>query len=243
MRSEPIAQNSSVIKVLKLGDSVVSGGTLTDQDSISSYILERKLNSDFKDSIQVLNISAGSWGPDNIYAYLNKHGSFGAKAAVLVLSSHDLYDTMTHEPIVGYNVSYPGKRPLTAIGEVIGRYLLPRLGLLVKNESNLQINAQSTVENPGIKNLIEYFRKNNIYLVVYLFPTLEEVKAGEYNMMGKRIKSLLEDEEVPLIEGLNVADPYSYRDNHHPNERGQRIMANAIEPTLKKYIKSDVLNR
>lgn len=37
----------------------------------------------------MLNISAGSWGPDNCAAYLKHYGLFGAKAMSLLVSSHD----------------------------------------------------------------------------------------------------------------------------------------------------------
>ena len=126
MRSLPLADNDS-IRILKIGDSVVNGGSLTDQDSLASTILENDLSEEFKCKVRVLNISAGSWGPDNAFAYVKKYGIFKAKLMILVFSSHDLYDVMQHEAILGLDPAMPVKKPPFAIAEVVERYLLPRM--------------------------------------------------------------------------------------------------------------------
>ena len=105
MRSLPIDADDRCI-VLGFGDSVLNGGTLTDQDSIATTIVEKQLQRT-NESIRFLNISAGSWGPDNCAAYLNKFGSFNAKMIILFVSSHDAYDNMTFEKTVGVHKSYP----------------------------------------------------------------------------------------------------------------------------------------
>ena len=86
--------DSTKVRVLGLGDSVLFGGTMTDQEDLASSIFSEETG------IQMLNISAGSWGPDNCAAYLREKGVFGAKAVVLVCSSHDAYDRMSHVPVV-----------------------------------------------------------------------------------------------------------------------------------------------
>ena len=59
--------------VLGLGDSVIFGGVLTDQDSLATSLFSAETG------MQMLNISAGSWGPDNCAAYLKEKGLFEAK--------------------------------------------------------------------------------------------------------------------------------------------------------------------
>ena len=67
-------------KWLGCGDSVINGGSQTDQKDIASTLFEEKTG------VQMLNISAGSWGPDNCAAYLNEKGTFDAEGIILVVS-------------------------------------------------------------------------------------------------------------------------------------------------------------
>ena len=117
--------------VLGLGDSVLFGGVMTDQDSTSSYVFNSLCP-----EWQMLNISAGSWGPDNCAAYLKHYGLFGAKAMFLLVSSHDAYDNMNFEPVVGVHPSYPDMQYWCAWAEFINRYVWPRtIGKLFASKS------------------------------------------------------------------------------------------------------------
>ena len=66
----------------------------------------------------MLNILAGSWGPDNLAAYLDENGFSDAEAMVVVLSSHDAHDVMDFEPVVDENSSYPSQQYKFAWGEL-----------------------------------------------------------------------------------------------------------------------------
>ena len=92
MRSAELERRS--IKILGFGDSVLNGGVMTDQDSLATTLLSDTLSKIQNRKIQFLNISSGSWGPDNCYAFLTKHGSYQAKQLFLFVSSHDAYDNM-----------------------------------------------------------------------------------------------------------------------------------------------------
>jgi hypothetical protein len=121
MRSEEVSPTDSVV-VLLIGDSVVNGGSLTDQDSLASTYLEKRLSATLNKRVRVLNIAAGSWGPDNVAAYLKKYGLFQAKLICLVTSSHDAHDIMGHEMVVGVDPNMPDKQYKSAILEVWDRY-------------------------------------------------------------------------------------------------------------------------
>ena len=129
MRSLPIGTNDGCT-VLGFGDSVLNGGTLTDQDSIATTIVEKQLRRT-NANLRFLNISAGSWGPDNCAAYLKKFGSFDAKMIVLFVSSHDAHDNMTFEKTVGVHKSYPNEQYPLALLELLDRYVRPRLMKLI----------------------------------------------------------------------------------------------------------------
>lgn len=121
MRNEEILPTDS-LNILLIGDSVVNGGSLTDQDSIASTLLEKRFLKDFNIRVRVLNISAGSWGPDNIAAYLKKYGLFKAKLICLVTSSHDVYDIMSPYSPVGIDPGWPDKQYKVALYELWDRY-------------------------------------------------------------------------------------------------------------------------
>ncbi|RYG41984.1 MAG: hypothetical protein EOO01_23975, partial [Chitinophagaceae bacterium] len=68
MRSDE--PDTSAYIILGFGDSVINGSVMVDQDSVATSLLSKTLSNAFRRKFQVLNISAGSWGPDNDYAYL-----------------------------------------------------------------------------------------------------------------------------------------------------------------------------
>ena len=121
MRSEPISASDTTV-ILLIGDSVINGGNPTDHNELASTILEKKLTEKLKRKIRVLNISAGSWGPDNAFAFLKKKGTFNADLICLVASSHDAYDNMSFNKIVGIFPNYPNKQYKIAMYEFYDRY-------------------------------------------------------------------------------------------------------------------------
>lgn len=143
--------------ILGLGDSVIFGGVQTDQDSLATTIFTKETG------IQMLNISAGSWGPDNCAAYLREKGLFHAKAMFLLVSSHDAHDNMTFEPVVGIHPSYPKENYKLAYWELLERYILPRIfkKKSKKLDPDQQVNANTGIDikkdgkifNPGFQQL------------------------------------------------------------------------------------------
>lgn len=64
MRSDKV--NPHKKHILGLVDSVIYGGVQTDQDSLATSLFSAETG------MQMLNISAGSWGPDNCATYLKE---------------------------------------------------------------------------------------------------------------------------------------------------------------------------
>lgn len=236
--------------VLGLGDSVIFGGTMLDQDSIATTLFSKETG------MQMLNISSGSWGPDNCAAYLKEKGTFGAKAMVLVCSSHDAFDVMSHIPVVGIYPNYPDKQYKLAIWEVIDRYLMPRIqGWLghsqlidpdaqvvekVKNEERRVMNsnalrdegvAQKSLNfDPGFDLLLQISKEKNIPFFIYLHPEMGEVESKEYKEGGKLIIEWAKANDVKLVNGLDEGVTTSmFRDVIHLNENGQRNLANSLK--------------
>ncbi|MGZ3865335.1 MAG: hypothetical protein ACXVC6_09165 [Bacteroidia bacterium] len=241
MRSDSVRDRS--FKILGFGDSVINGGTLTDQDSLATTKLSRSLSSLMDDDVQVLNISAGSWGPDNCASYLNKYGDFNAKMILLVVSSHDAYDNMTFEKIVGVNPSFPDKQYKSAVWELIHRYLLPKI-FKQDNSVELGINKQTSGSrfNLGFQKIYDHAQMRGIPMVIYLHPDKKEVAAKKYNEQGQEIIKFAKSNQIYLEKELDLGITESdFRDDIHLNDAGQRKMFNNLHEQIKEMVEGGVL--
>lgn len=234
MRSEQV--DSTAETILGFGDSVINGGTLTDQDSLATELLSDTLSVIKGKRVQVLNISAGSWGPDNCAAYLAKHGDFQAKAAFLVVSSHDAFDNMDFKKTVGVNINYPDRQYKLALEELVVRYLIPRLAPQNDIQADLGINKGGDGFNTGFAYLTNYFQSRNIPFFICLHPEAIELENGSYNSQGQLIIDFCERNNVPLIQTIKVLNSTDFRDNNHLNEAGQKKLYNVLLDQLKSYL-------
>ena len=229
--------------VLGLGDSVIFGGTMLDQDSIATTLFSKETG------MQMLNISSGSWGPDNCAAYLKEKGTFGAKAMVLVCSSHDAFDVMSHIPVVGIYPNYPDKQYKLAIWEVIDRYLMPRIKVYFRGKQLLDPDAQVVEKvksdegvakkalnfDPGFDQLLQISEEKHIPFFIYLHPEVGEIMSRKYKEGGLMIMEWAKTHHIKLIDGLNEGVAVDmYRDVIHLNEKGQRNLANSLKKMINR---------
>lgn len=229
--------------VLGLGDSVIFGGTMLDQDSVATTLFSKETG------MQMLNISSGSWGPDNCAAYLKEKGTFGAKAMVLVCSSHDAFDIMSHVPVVGIYPNYPDKQYKLAIWEVIDRYLMPRIKVYFRGKQLLDPDAQVVEKvksdegvankalnfDPGFDQLLQISEGKQIPFFIYLHPEVGEVMSRKYKEGGLMIMEWAKTHHIKLIDGLNEGVTIDmYRDVIHLNEKGQRNLANSLKKMINR---------
>jgi lysophospholipase L1-like esterase len=238
MRSMPLKSDDSCI-VLGFGDSVINGGTLTDQDSLATSIVESQLRLK-NGGVRFLNISAGSWGPDNCAGYLKEYGDFNAKMIILMVSSHDAYDNMTFERIAGQHEAYPVKQYRLALTEVILKYIVPRARKVLLNEAradDLMINKNGVGFNKGFEAFKDFVQKSKVPLLVCLHAEKEEVRNKEFNSQGKEILEYCKSNGINLISGLEIGEELKhFRDNIHLNERGQKLWAEVLRKEIEGTI-------
>lgn len=212
--------------VLGLGDSVINGGSQTDNDSLATSIVS------VSTEYQMLNISAGSWGPDNCAAYLKEYGLFDAKAIFVVLSSHDASDLMDFTPTVGVHKSYPKENYLLATFEVFDRYIIPRIfktkETLNPDEKVLKGIDKGSDWNRGWDVLKDIAWSVEIPMILILHAEQSELKAGDYNEKGQMIQRWASENQIKLIKDITVLKEENYRDNIHVNESGQRVLADLM---------------
>lgn len=253
MRSESLNPSDTTV-ILLVGDSVINGGNPTDHDDLASTILEKQFTEYYKQPVRVLNVSAGSWGPDNAFAFLKKKGFFDADMICLVTSSHDAYDNMSHHKVVGDNPNYPDKQYKMALYEFWHRYIYTLfvyhyvevplkefLGPATQKAPNDVIHKFGTTFNAGFQHLADTTKAMGIPFLMYLHPELPEIAQNRYDTQGEEILAFAHKNHIPVIEELKLHPSKDlFRspefDTIHYNAKGQAFMAKHLYPILKQYL-------
>lgn len=233
MRSKPIDSNKDTTVVLLIGDSVINGGASTDHEKLASSILEKRVSEHFKKHIRVLNISCGSWGPDNAAAYIEKHGTFDADLMILVVNSQDAVDHMTFKKKVGKK-KYPDKQPFLAWTRIV-QLLSNKIKVTTsKREST------NSIKNDSLNTGFEYFKDlsigNNVPLLVYLHPTKYEIKKTKSLNNKLAITNFCKKNTIPLFDAIQLgASEHHLRDHIHMNDQGQEFLAVSLLAAITEY--------
>lgn len=245
MRTKPFAVSKAdgELRIMVFGDSVLNGGGLTDHAALATTLLQERINI-VKQRAVVGNISAGSWGPGNWLAYAKEYGFFGADIVVLVISSHDYVDTPTFEAL--NENTHPTKEPASALVEAITRYL-PRY--LPQFNASGAVNESDRFEEKNgeelalkglndLKDFLELAKSNSTNVVVLQHWEKSEIEKGFPKIGYQRILEVCKSASVPCIS----LEPYfsqsiksgdnPYRDNIHPNQNGQKLIADALFHSL-----------
>ena len=234
-RNGPV-QEGECVAVTFVGDSVINGGAPTDQGALATTLLDSLAGP----RARVLNVSAGSWGPDNAAAFLRAHGDGDPRRIIAVFSSHDARDEMTFAPYVGEDPGAPGARPVSALGEAFARYVVPpilrvvlrvstRLGIVGGSPSSGPPEDADRL-NPGWLALVEHARRHDVDLMVYLHAEASEAAAGAFDDEGQELLAALDSLGVPVLSDLDRIRPSEYRDYIHINAEGQARMAERLAP-------------
>lgn len=249
MRSDdfPKTKNSaSELRVLVLGDSVVNGGSLTDQSQLATQLLQSRLSADLKRPVVVGNVSAGSWGPANMLAYVRRFGLFGADVVAIVLSSHDDADHPTFDPMVGHKPSFPEHSPILALQELFTKYL-PRY-LRLPHWTDPPSQEPETVDRhtiaqatAALRQLIGLVQDSGARVLIVQHLEMSELQ-GHEKQGHQTIANIAAQMGAPTIqlgpafaqalrEGRNP-----YRDNIHPNAHGQRVITRVLLDAIKAAV-------
>ncbi len=235
MRSDdfpPRKATADEVRILVLGDSVVNGGALTDQDDLATGILQRRLQEEYGLSAAVGNISAGSWGPGNLLAYVKRFGWFDADLAFIVVSSHDLGDVPLFPDDLG--PEFPDAPPVVALEEVVLRYL-PRYlpGLPSIRHAAGPSHARPEDRALGSRYLSELLTEAKMAVprvMLLLHPTPAEIQEG-LSPDGRQIMKIASDLDVPSLSVATRMDGGTsvyHRDDIHISATGQRLYAEIL---------------
>ena len=244
LRSEPL--QSGAERVLCVGDSVTNGGARTDQLQTYPYKLEMRLN-ETRRHIQVLNASAGGWALDNEDAFINARGLFGAKFVVFQIGIADLEQPTATLADVADDPNFPTKEPPLAIAELISRYAMPKLRNVLQKPPTAPRTHPVALEHclSTVHHMIETARSQGAVPFVLVTPNREElISECSYSWKRKHLLLLCKALSVRYADTLmlfraakNQEQPM-FRDNIHPNERGNEVLAAAAAEMISADLSS-----
>jgi hypothetical protein len=237
MRSPEIAiapKGPSELRILVIGDSIVNGGSLTDDDALATSILARQLGQVVPTT--VCNVSAGSWSPGNWLAYIRERGTFGAAYAVIILNDGDATDSPTFAPL---GPEHPTEKPTFATWEVLVTYL-PRYVPFLRRSPSI---AAGQVEPPPrpldeLAAGVELLRNAGVEVSAVLVPSETEVSSGLRDGL-RRIQSRLGAAGVPSVDASDsIRDAIArgqqpFRDGVHLTEIGQVVLSGCCREALR----------
>ncbi len=233
--SEP---NSKKFQILKFGDSVLNGGSKLSDEETASQLISDSLNM-LGIRNNVLNISAGSWGVENAFRFMQDK-NLRADIIVLVFSSHDFSDNMHFKNVVGQHPNWPNEAPLCAIDDLWSKWLKYKLGAAIGmefEELKYLKGVVDTSRSPGWQLFKASCAQNDIPLLVYLHPERSELNAKSWSVSGEKLVAWLDSNKVSYVSGLQQGyAPGSYEDNIHLNAIGHRSIATNIFPSLLEII-------
>jgi len=238
MRSDdlPAQRAAGALRLLFVGDSVTYGSTRVDQRDIFTEVLHRDLPAIVHRPVEVLNASAGAWAPDNELAYLRSRGIFQSDLVLLVLNDGDLSQPRSTIAQVGDEL--PQRRPATAIGELLQRYIRPRiLHLAGKQDSGDSADANaSEVVRENIADLDamdQLVTAQGARMLLVFIPFRKGMPSA-----GMASQAMLTQWcgahgvgmfDLTAAESPYTAEQISLDHGIHLNAMGHRIVAEAIE--------------
>jgi hypothetical protein len=235
----PQKSSPAELRIMVYGDSVINGGNLTDQSHLATSLVQQALARDLHRPVIVGNISAGSWGPPNQLAYLRQFGVLDADIVVLVLSSSDYDDAPTFEPL--NPLTHPTEPPISALWEGVVRYLPRYFGARSINEAG-QVPDPAQRPNKrdieislaAIHDFLLEVRREGARPLVLQHWTETEVHNQQPIAGYAEIRSVVTDNNTPIgedgprLRARQAAGRNPFRDDIHPNEEGQRVLADLL---------------
>jgi hypothetical protein len=264
MRSPAVAATPPALRVLLLGDSVANGGWWTDQGDTISAIVARRLGSVAglggrgeeergkipptpNPNVEVLNASANSWGPRNELAYLQRFGTFEARAVVLLINTDDLFATAPTSLPVGRDRNYPDRKPPSALAEVFSRYVLPSEPVPAELKAVQAEGGDRVGRNlEAIRQIQEIAIDKNSHFMLMMTPLLREIGnpgPRDYELQARRrLAEFTQKQGITYIDFMPLFNSEKqpetlYRDHIHLSPTGNHFVSEALSAALAQLLR------
>lgn len=215
-------------RIMVLGDSVVNGGSLTDQESLATELLPAMARDlDGESTITVCNVSAGSWGPGNLLAFVRRFGTFESTDAVIVLNTEDARDVPTFAEL---GPEQPTERPWLALHELVRNY---GSRLIRRSSPAPEDPGASALAASSLGELLDFLAGRGVRCRLLFHPTRQQLDGG----MDGGAPALATEAAARGVPRCSTRDRLlearagglePYRDDIHPTHAGQAAVARAI---------------
>ncbi len=244
MRSDdfpPTKTDEDETRVLVLGDSVLFGGSQTNQFDLPTEVARRALSAETEGPVVVGNAAVGSWGPPNQLAYLEEHGPLDADVVVLVLSSHDARDSPDFIPVGRWPVERPSRKPLLALTEAWARMVAPRFDGWIGAGDDRPAGVPEQAWDPevamaALDEIALWCADRDLPLSVVLFQNRAELNGHDdpgFAMLKawhteQRAAGRVVGPPFETAEAFRALHGSGFRDDWHPDVEGSHIIGEQI---------------
>lgn len=223
----PPTRPPGVRRILLFGDSVIYGNHFLDQAQTVPARLESALDAKGGCRTRVVPIAASSWGPVNQAAYLARHGTFGADAALIVVSGHDLTDIPSFG---GRVVPYRLKASRTALGDGVRAVLERKAPWMAPPAHAMPPGDRAAASLDALDAMLSRMRAAGMRVGLVYHPTLPEWAAG-LSPAASPFRAWAQARGVgfhDLRATMTAPAAGAYRDDIHPAPEGAQQMAAAL---------------
>jgi hypothetical protein len=247
MRSPAIQPRrpADTFRLLCIGDSVTYGTTFVPQDQIFTSLLAKSLPAVQHQNVEVLNASAGGWAPANELGFLKSRGTMDANLVLFIWNTGDL-----NQPFNAFRAieDLPTENPMTALGEVWSRYVVPRLfraaapapaATASEAEDDLQLaanleclsQARAIADQAGAR-----------LRLLYCASPVPGWYSAQYTRLYQRLVQWTTEQHVPLLDlssafPLAAADSLTF-DGVHLRPAGHKVVADEISSKWRSLTQS-----
>lgn len=251
MRSAEFASRKTdprELRVLVIGDSIVTGGGRIDQGELATERLRASLAEELGRPVVVGNVACGSWGPPNQLAYVKKFGLFGADVVLIVLNSGDADDVPGLEAL---GAAWPQSTPVLALQEPLRRVLerfapglAVRLGLLIPSHAP-GYGERVAIAGRALRDLVAEVQRSGASVGVVQYWMFHELRDGADAGHGVILDDLKETTATVWQCGGDGAGGVRFTadrslflpgDDVHPSAAGQARLGRVLDACVRTLL-------
>ncbi len=242
-KSYPIKKEVNTKRIIVIGDSVIFGVRVNEQDTFSS-VLENKLNNNSEINYEVWNAGVSCYNSVENYLQLKKLLTYEPDMIILGFVNNDISDpscfVFDKESFINNNLMI----------KMIEHTFLRRINLtnlIIKNIYNYQkkkaiIKFDKLISNDYVQEnknaffkMLNLTEQKNISLIILNIPSMKEPYYSSYqqeiiNSSKKLNKTMIDIYQVYQQEGIYWQGSLRQvnEDYLHPNEKGHKLIAERI---------------
>ncbi len=208
---------SRTIRILFVGDSVTYGGGRIREEELFCRVVERLARSDGL-PVEVINLSAPGWSPQNWGGYVRRRGILGADAVVLTLPECDLFRPFSTLDMHGL-VEHAPPRVLSVLLKALDATRTDHPYAGADREADAQRNLEA------VRYLIDVCR-SRLFLTVfvpYLRPVVGPAAWEPFEVLV----------QTPLDLRSDLTDRALFFDGIHLSVSGHRLVAHRVYERLR----------